>query len=283
MRLFRCIVSFLCVAVLCCSAYWYITAKKASSPPVISCSEQEIRVNTEIGNAQLLGFVTAYDDKDGNLSAETVVEKISGFTERGRSVVTFAVCDSDNNVSKLSRALIYTDYSPPRFHLNYPLVYPRNTLKFNLTANISAWDMFDGEITNRITVTDTVINGSDPSIFFVTYRVTNTKGDFSELTLPVFMRDTAAGKLELSVYLLYTDNIKFPETSALSYVSSVLLPSADTASDGASQADSSSGEIHSELFYEGDGVNVYRIYSGSSAFPAAESFLYAVYDGGDAR
>ena len=50
-----------------------------------------------------------------------MVEELSNFIEKGRRQATVAAFDSDNNVTKTVREVIYEDYVSPRFALAEPL------------------------------------------------------------------------------------------------------------------------------------------------------------------
>ena len=55
------------------------------------------------------------------MTGSILVEKLSDLYDGNRRLVTYAAFDSDDNVSKASREIVYTDYSSPRFSLTHAL------------------------------------------------------------------------------------------------------------------------------------------------------------------
>lgn len=58
------------------------------------------------GEEKLLESITAYDDRDGDISDRIVIEKITENREASTIVVYYAVSDSAGNVSKISRVFV---------------------------------------------------------------------------------------------------------------------------------------------------------------------------------
>ncbi|MGN0382977.1 MAG: hypothetical protein ACI4DS_01805, partial [Eubacterium sp.] len=61
----------------------------------------ELSINAE--DDQLLSGLTAWDDKDGDLTDKIFVENISKFTDIASGNITYAVVDSDNHIAKYTR------------------------------------------------------------------------------------------------------------------------------------------------------------------------------------
>lgn len=91
--------------------------------PVIFYPEGVLEISVQDGEEALLQGVTAKDDKDGDVTGSILVEKLSGFDGENRREVTYAAFDSDGNVAKATREIVYTDYTPIRFQLNHSLRY----------------------------------------------------------------------------------------------------------------------------------------------------------------
>ena len=71
--------------------------------PEITIEEEVLEVALDAKTEDLLKGVKAFDEKDGDISNKVIVETISKFIDKGVCKVTYAVCDSDNNVSTAVR------------------------------------------------------------------------------------------------------------------------------------------------------------------------------------
>lgn len=147
--------------------------------------------------------VTAWDEKDGDLTAELMMEGIQRDAD-GALTVTYVVADSDHHVASRQRSVQYTDYTPPRFSLSQELRYSMGA-SVRIKDRMSAWDVIDGDLSDRIKV-----NSNDLSIYYegtypVTFEVTNSLGDTASITLDVVIRNYAAGEphIALTEYLVY--------------------------------------------------------------------------------
>lgn len=82
------------------SAFFYHGEDR--NAPVISFEEAELTYQEGMDETALLEGVSAADDRDGDVTGDLIVEKISE-TSDGKVIVTYAVMDSSNNVAKRSR------------------------------------------------------------------------------------------------------------------------------------------------------------------------------------
>lgn len=85
--------------------------------PVITVEEELIEVSLKATDEELLKGVSAHDEKDGDLTGNIIIESVSGFTEKGVSKITYAVCDSNNNVAKTTRKIRFNGYQSPKFRV----------------------------------------------------------------------------------------------------------------------------------------------------------------------
>lgn len=174
-------------------------------PPVISMDAETLEVPVSAGDAELLAGVTAVDARDGDVTASLLVQGVSDLTD-GAVTVTYAAFDSSGNVAKASRTLRYTDYTSPRFHLNGALVFNSGT-SMDVLGRVSVTDVIDGSISRQAKAELVSDTGSlaYPGVHQVQFRVTNSLGDTSYLTLPVDV--LAAGEhnatVALTDYLVY--------------------------------------------------------------------------------
>ncbi|MGN1479068.1 MAG: hypothetical protein ACI4XH_04820 [Acutalibacteraceae bacterium] len=223
MRVIRIIVSILFTVSLVLYGFVYFTNNKDTTFPRLKCDVQIIETSVKSDDAQLLSHVTAYDEKEGDLTDSVIVEKVSAFVDFGKVNVTFAVCDSDNNVSKITVPVVYTDYQNPRFKLLDDLVFQASGAA-NVKDCITVSDTIDGDITERLIVID---NGADitvPGRYPLTLKVTNSKSFTYTTDIDLIIVDNleAGYSIELKEYMIYK---KIGETVDYnSYIKSASVP-----------------------------------------------------------
>lgn len=199
-------------------------ATRDSEPPKITCPTDKIHASvSEISDEFLLKDVTAYDNSCGDVSDSLVVQSISNFINENVVIVTYAAVDDSNNVGRLERKLIYTDYKEPVFNLSKPLMYAVGTnVKF--LGNISASSSIDGDLTNQIRYgLDTIVDNNTPSNYPITFRVTDTNGKTSYLETEIVIYNSlfTGINIYLTDYLIYIPKgTEFTEETARSYFKS---------------------------------------------------------------
>ena len=92
-----------------CYLLWVQKAKDTVGP-VITVEEGILECRVSDPQEMLLTGVTAWDDRDGDVTASLLVESIYGISEENLTTVTYAAFDRAGNVSKLQRQIRYTDY-----------------------------------------------------------------------------------------------------------------------------------------------------------------------------
>ena len=195
--------SVVCLGVLLC--YRTMESLRAdNTAPEIIMEDRLLEISTLDPREALLQGVTARDDRDGDVTDSLVVESVRLLNRDGTATVTYAAFDSARNVSKKTREVRYSDYESPRFSLSQPLLF---TQKSNdLLKLISARDVVDGDISNRIRATalEEVTTGYN-GIYHVRFQVTNSLGDTVDLVLPVEIYTATANeaKMTLTEYLIY--------------------------------------------------------------------------------
>ena len=173
--------------------------------PEIKVEQEMIEVSLKATDEELLKGVTAYDEKDKDLTDKIIVESISRFTEKGVSKVTYAVCDSDNNVAKATRKIKFKDYESPKFTVTGNLCFSLYE-RISIREIISAIDSLEGDITSELIITSDKYDSSTPGVYSINLNVTNQKGDSSSAVLPLIVEDRpiSAPEIELTEYLVYT-------------------------------------------------------------------------------
>lgn len=204
--IFQCLVLIL-VAVIFLGYRMYTGVISDSKGPEITISEEPLVVSVEDPESVLLQGVTARDNRDGDVTASVIVEKIYGLTGGNNITVTYAAFDSSGNVSKATRQVCYADYHSPVFTLSRSLAFSGS---IDIMNYIRAEDVFDGDIQRRIRATIISDNGNLSNIgsHEIEFRVYNSIGDTVKLALPVeiYSADKYNAKLELKQYLVYLDS-----------------------------------------------------------------------------
>lgn len=206
MRILRIAVSALFVITLAVFSYFFINVKihTDNTIPVISVEEEMLEVGFKVTDEELLEGVTAFDEKDKDLTDKVIVETISKFSEKGVCKVTYAVCDSDNHVARASRKIRYKDYKSPRFYMTDDICYSLyETISIN--DSLGAKDCIDGNISKNMIITSEDIVSSVAGVYSINATVTNSKGDTSEIKLPLIIEDRSvtAPHIVLTDYLIY--------------------------------------------------------------------------------
>lgn len=183
------ILSFLILIVLMAGYSIIFMLRNGSTPPVITCDKDTIEASINADDKELLKGVSAYDSEDGDVSSSLVVEKTSKFIEKGKCKITYAAFDSNNNVAKATRTLIYTDYTSPKFVLKQELRFPANS-NLNLLNYVSAQDCIDGDISDKVKMVSEQSLMNVPGTYTVRFRVVNSMGETAYLDAEVDIYDT---------------------------------------------------------------------------------------------
>lgn len=205
MRILRVTVSALFVIVLIIFGLFKIQQRSAdTSYPVITIESDMLDVSINASDEDLLEGVTAYDEKDGDITHKIIIESISRFTEPGVCVVNYAVCDNDNHASSATRKIIYTDYTSPHFTLSGPLLFGISQ-NINIRGLLGAVDSIDGDISDKVIITANEYTSAIAGVNYISAKVTNSKGDIISLQLPVYVEDLnlSAPAITLENYMIY--------------------------------------------------------------------------------
>ncbi len=204
MRIIKIIFTVLFILSVIFTVYIDVSDKSDFNAPEIRCDSDIISVSVNASDNEILRHVTAVDSKDGDLSKKIVIESVSPFIGKNNAKITFAVCDSDNNVSKLEKGIEYTDYVNPDFVFLNQHVYYVGATKIDLMSGVSAKDVLDGDISNRIVVSDSKVDLSQPGVYPVKYKVTTSKGVTSEIEVNAYVyASRLKHNITLSEYLVY--------------------------------------------------------------------------------
>lgn len=199
------VIIFLSIIVLAVYVF-YSSRKEDSTAPTIAVDDGILTLSVNDDENMLLTGVTAYDDADGDVTASLIVESVYGISVDGSVTVRYAAFDSAGNVASAERTVVYSDYESPKITLTTPLVFEYGS-SFDVFDCVTAYDVFDGDISRRIKAT-MLSEGSSVSadgVHEVQFRVSNSVGDSVQLVLPVevYPEDTYNAKLGLSEAIVY--------------------------------------------------------------------------------
>ena len=180
--------------------------------PYITVDSDVIEISVKDKKDVLLSGVTAYDEKDGDISGRVLIESISKFIEPGVCTVTYAVADSDKHVAKQTRTVRYTDYTPPEFYMKRALVYGVDEA-LDIRAAVGARDSIDGDISDRVSIVTTDYVKNTIGVFTVSLQVSNSMGDtiYLDVTVHVEGNETMAPQIQLKKSLIYVKKGEEPD------------------------------------------------------------------------
>ena len=207
MRFLRIITPILAALVFVVAVYLEIDNYERRVGPVIEmrdASIETIEASIDTTDEELAALVKAFDDKDGDISANIVVEHKNYFFEKGLSIITFSVCDSDNNVSKISKNIRYVDYTSPKIEVYSDLIYMVSSNE-RISSYFKVNDVFDGDISSRLKIVSTDFNKNIPGEYSVNCKVTNSFGDTQEMAFPIVIepQTKVSTKIYLKQYFVY--------------------------------------------------------------------------------
>lgn len=169
--------------------YYYAKEIKVKlNPPEISFdAEYSPVISVQSTEDDILQYVTARDVEDGDISNEVIVEKMSNLYDRNKREITYVVCDSDNNVTKVKKEITYDDYKSPVIESieEKPVIHDRKYAA--VLECFKASDVIDGDISHRLKVVsiDTTRGTESRGVFPVVLSVTNSCGDVTYLETSV--------------------------------------------------------------------------------------------------
>ncbi|MCD8089992.1 MAG: hypothetical protein LUD81_05115 [Clostridiales bacterium] len=199
------------VSVVCLTAAVYYRVKNGDSqPPVITSENNIIEVSVSADEDEILTGMTAYDNKDGDVTDSLMIESLSNFIAESERELNVAAFDSNGNVGKSKYILKYTDYTPTKFSLSEPLRFASGITVQKIKQNLTAEDCLDGDVTNLIVQSNaenSELNVDVPGVYTMTFSVANSGGDVEKFDTGVEIYDSAeesaAPKLMLSQYMVY--------------------------------------------------------------------------------
>ena len=193
--------------------YYQTRVLRDPDGPTITMEGESFTVSVGDKDESLLRGIHAQDRKDGDVTSSLVIQGLSNFVEKGRRQATIAAFDSDNNVTKVTREIRYSDYVSPRFSLEHPLSFPIGTQESQIVGAIHVQDCLDGDLSGEVTVEledqDAWLDTSLEGTICLVYTVVNSAGDVAELPVTVQIYQNSqysrATQLQLSSNLVYLE------------------------------------------------------------------------------
>ena len=214
MRIIRIAVSFLFVLSCVIFVLYYVQVRMVQDtvPPQIESELDEIQVSVEATEQELIQGLTAWDERDGDLTSSIRVSSISHFISQGKRMVSYVVFDKANQAAIYERPLTYTDYTAPRIYLSEPLRFDkRDVFDVDLMEYVTAQDSLDGDITSQVRMVqkDLIIDGYE-DIYEIALQVSNSAGDVCTIPMELETVDNSSREEiskyypALSEYIVYT-------------------------------------------------------------------------------
>lgn len=187
----------------------YEANNKDDLGPKIEYEGDSISLSISASEKEILRGVTAVDNKDGDVGPSLLIEKTSNFASKGKRTITYAAFDSNNNVTKRERELVYTDYVSPRFKLSRPLSFTVGEGD-EILKSMSVQDCIDGDLTDKIKYESIDYNfGQEEGSYPLEFQVTNSAGDTAylptevEFRYPDIQNQNRIPEILLNEYIIY--------------------------------------------------------------------------------
>ncbi|MBC1373401.1 DUF5011 domain-containing protein [Listeria booriae] len=149
------------------------------SKPVIVAQDSSLYVGETFDP---LKDVVASDAKDGDITASiTIKENTVNTKVPGKYKVTYEVTNSVGETT--IKTVNVTVLSKPVITAQDSIIYVGDT--FDVTKNMSASDLKDGDITSHVIIKENTVNTKVPGEYKVTYEVTNSVGETTTKTVTV--------------------------------------------------------------------------------------------------
>lgn len=176
-----------------------------SIAPKISMDTELIEISVSDPEAMLLQGISAYDNRDGDVTHTIIIESITAINDEHIAIVSYAAFDRSGNVGKAQRNIRYNDYYSPRITLSHPACFAASEAD-NLMDYVGAQDVVEGDIGHRVRAT--VISNSsirNEGTHMVRFGVTNSLGDSVQLEIPIqiYANGLYNAQLVLSEYIIY--------------------------------------------------------------------------------
>lgn len=168
----------LIIIVVGCFGYYFVHRMISNNDarPVITVTDTNNKFSVKATEDDFLKGVVAEDKEDGNVTDSIIIESVSQLIDGNKRTVTYVAFDSHNNVTKLERDIVYTDYTSPKFTSKKEI-----NVKYGSSAEIlsqlTAEDVIDGDISDQIRIEINKVTSGVPGKYPARVSVTNSCGD----------------------------------------------------------------------------------------------------------
>lgn len=179
----------------------FYTSEDSNTAPVIEFDTSHLELTVEDDQAKLLEGVHAYDEEDGDLSSDVIIDSISAFDKENNRTVKYVVFDRENKAVAAERTISYTDYTAPVFHFTESLIMDTLTTA-RLNNLVQAESCVDGDISANV---DVRIGNVENNAVKVEFTVRDSTGTESSITVKCdYDRNVYVSSILLKEYLIYT-------------------------------------------------------------------------------
>lgn len=182
----------------------YVVWTRDTTAPVITDSVGELHLeNTQDSHALLQGL-SATDDRDGDLTDQILVERLSRFIEPGVCNVSYVVFDSNNNICQYERRVVFDNYTPPVITLSKPLLYYQGS-EITFMDRFQLIHALEGDISHKLKLEASNVDPDEVGIYEVQLSAVTAYGEkvYARFPLNVVSYSAQAPMIELTQNLVY--------------------------------------------------------------------------------
>lgn len=182
------------------------------TPPTISSgftnyvADVGILLNTE----EYSGFVTANDDVDGEIIPEIIYDNYEkNYDKIGNYSVIFRACDKSKNCEYLSTNIEVKDRIPPYIEGDTEYIsYISNPINvISIVNQLSGFDNYDGEISNKITLISSSLEPTIPGTYYLKFSLKDSSNNNYDFKVSITVIDDIPPTIEGSnFYVSYLSN-----------------------------------------------------------------------------
>ena len=187
--------------------------------PVITVQGKDLVTSVKAKEKVLLDGVEATDKEDGFLTNDVFVESISPFNDNKQRTITYAVFDSDDNITRVTRNISYTDYKQPKLTLVKPILVTYLGDKNMFKSFVKAESNVDGNLSDQVVVDRVYLEGSD---YYINYSVKDSCGGTDYLNLKVdFIDNDKKQNIDIQLSSYFVEVKKGTKIDPMDYVKDV--------------------------------------------------------------
>lgn len=154
----------------------------------------------EVGTDYVEPGISAIDAYDGDISNQVEISGTVNVNVVGTYVLTYVIEDAAGNSVTLTRDVIVRDTTAPTISVSGTSTLNSEAVLLADLLTASASDLYDGILTEDITVTDDEYTGNETRVgtYEVTYSVSDSSGNTATKTITITVVDDLAPELTVS-------------------------------------------------------------------------------------